>query len=79
MEQQSTDTTPAEKPPKINKTADRAAYMRAYRLANLEKCREQDRQQYHDNKPTNPEAKMKQVERMVLNALAKYPEILNSM
>jgi hypothetical protein len=71
--------TPLEKQEKIKKTADRAAYMRAYRLANLEKCREQDRRQYHANKPTNPEAKMKQVEIMVLNALAKYPEILNNM
>ena len=66
-------------PVKINKTADRAAYMRAYRLANLEKCREQDRQQYHRNKPTDPEAKRKQIERLVLNAIAKYPEILKSI
>jgi len=37
-------------PNKRNKTADMAAYMRAYRLANLEKCRQQDREQYHFNK-----------------------------
>jgi chaperonin GroEL (HSP60 family) len=32
------------------KTTNMAAYMRAYRLANLEKCRQQDREQYHFNK-----------------------------
>ena len=32
------------------KTTNLAAYMRAYRLANLEKCRQQDREQYHFNK-----------------------------
>ena len=71
---------PAEQPPvKINKTADRAAYMRAYRLANLEKCREQDRQQYHRNKPMTEEAKLKHAEQLILNVLAKYPEILKSI
>ena len=73
------DTT--EQPPivKQKKTADMAAYMRAYRLANLEKCREQDRQQYHRNKPTTEEAKRKRAERLVLNVLEKYPEILKSI
>jgi hypothetical protein len=32
------------------KTADMAAYMREYRLANIEKCRKQDRDQYHLSK-----------------------------
>jgi len=64
---------------KPRKTEDMAAYMRAYRLANLEKCREQDRQQYHRNKPTTEEAKRKQAEKKVLAALAKYPEILNNI
>lgn len=74
MEQ--TDQTPA---PKIKKTADRAAYMRNYRLANLEKCREQDRRQYHANKPTDYEAKRSQAERLVFNTLLKYPEILDTL
>lgn len=74
MENQQPETTEKQK-----KTADMAAYMRAYRLANLEKCREQDRQQYHRNKPTTDEAKRKQAERMVLNTLAKYPDILNNI
>jgi hypothetical protein len=76
MEQQLTEQLPA---PKIKKTADRAAYMRAYRLANLEKCREQDRRQYHANKPTNYEAKRSEAERKILNALLKYPEILDTL
>lgn len=32
------------------KTADMAAYMREYRLANIDKCRKQDRDQYHISK-----------------------------
>ena len=71
--------TPTETTEKQKKTADMAAYMRAYRLANLEKCREQDRKQYHRNKPMTDEAKRKQAERMVLSTLAKYPEILNNI
>lgn len=35
---------------KTKKTADMATYMREYRLANLEKCRKQDRDQYHITK-----------------------------
>jgi len=64
---------------KVKKTADMAAYMRAYRLANLEKCRQQDREQYHRNKPTTEEAKRQRAERIVLNTLEKYPEILKSI
>ena len=73
------DTTEQQPIVKQKKTADMAAYMRAYRLANLEKCREQDRQQYHRNKPTTEEAKRKRAERLVLNVLEKYPEILKSI
>ncbi|MCX6666125.1 MAG: hypothetical protein NT038_08745 [Euryarchaeota archaeon] len=36
-----------EEPIVTRKTADMAAYMRQYRLANLDKCRAQDREQYH--------------------------------
>ena len=32
------------------KTSDMAAYMREYRLANIDKCRKQDRDQYHISK-----------------------------
>lgn len=35
---------------KTKKTADMASYMREYRLANLDKCRKQDRDQYHISK-----------------------------
>lgn len=42
MQTQSQDETKPQK-----KTADMASYMREYRLANLEKCRRQDRDQYH--------------------------------
>lgn len=35
-----------EQPIVTRKTDDMAAYMRAYRLANIEKCRQQDRDQY---------------------------------
>ena len=35
---------------KNKKTADMASYMREYRKANLEKCRKQDRDQYHISK-----------------------------
>jgi hypothetical protein len=71
--------------PKIKKTADRQAYMRdymaIYRLANLEKCREQDRAKYHRNKErkNTEEERRKRAERLVLNALEKYPELLNSI
>jgi len=36
-----------EEPTHVNKTTDMAAYMRQYRLDNLDKCRAQDREQYH--------------------------------
>ena len=69
--------------PTVKKTADKNAYMReymrTYRLANLEKCREQDRAKYHRRKPVDEEEKMKRAERMVLNALAKYPDIINTI
>jgi hypothetical protein len=61
------------------KTADMNAYMRdymkQYRLKNLEKCKEQHRQQYHRHKPTTEEEKMKRAEKMVLKTLEKYPEL----
>jgi predicted ABC-class ATPase len=82
MEQPTTVTT-AE--PKIKKTADRTAYMRdymaVYRYSNLEKCRAQERAKYHRNKErkNTEEEKKKRAERLVLNALEKYPEILNSI
>jgi len=53
--------------------------MRTYRLANLEKCRAQDRAKYHRKKPINDDDKMKRAERMVLNALEKYPQIFNNI
>ena len=75
--EQPTDQVP------VKKTADKNAYMREYmrmyRLANLEKCREQDRAKYHRRKPMDDDDKMKQAERMVLNALAKYPNIMNTL
>jgi len=74
---------PTEQPPVVKKTADINAYMREYmrqyRVKNLEKCKEQHRQQYHRNKPKTEEEKKAAVEKMVLNALEKYPEILNSI
>jgi hypothetical protein len=67
----------------VKKTADINAYMREYmkqyRLKNLEKSREQHRQQYHRNKPKTDEEKQKRAEQLVLNTLAKYPEILKSI
>jgi hypothetical protein len=78
MEQSNTEQPPMEK-----KTADINAYMREYmrnyRLKNLDKCKEQHRQQYHRNKPTTEEAKLKHAEQLVLNTLAKYPQILKSI
>lgn len=41
-----------EQPIVTRKTDDMAAYMRQYRLANLDKCRAQDREQYHAIKHT---------------------------
>lgn len=79
MEPQATEASPVIKQEKQKKTADMAAYMRAYRLANLEKCREQDRKQYHASKPVTDEDKMKKAQRSVLNALTKYPELLNNI
>lgn len=67
----------------VKKTADKNAYMReymrTYRLANLEKCREQDRAKYHRKKPIDEDEKMKRAERMVLNALEKYPQLFNNI
>lgn len=78
MEPQATEQQPMEK-----KTADIKAYMReymkAYRLKNLEKCKEQHRRQYHRNKPVTEEEKLKRAEQLVLNTLAKYPAILKSI
>lgn len=78
MEQPTTEQPPVEK-----KTADINAYMREYmrqyRAKNLEKCKAQHRQHYHRNKPKTDEEKVAAAERKVLNALAKYPEILKSI
>jgi hypothetical protein len=74
---------PTEQSPVEKKTADLNAYMREYmrqyRVKNLEKCKEQHRQQYHRNKPKTDEEKAIAAEKRVLNALAKYPEILKSI
>ena len=77
MEQPTTDTTPEKKTADIN--AYMREYMRQYRLKNLEKCKEQHRQQYHRKKPKTDEEKAIAAEKMVLNTLAKYPEILKSI
>jgi len=53
--------------------------MRQYRLKNLEKSKEQHRQQYHRNKPKTDEEKALAAEKRVLNTLAKYPSILKSI
>ena len=74
---------PTEQSPVEKKTADLNAYMREYmrqyRVKNLEKCKEQHRQQYHRNKPKTDEEKAIAAEKRVLNTLAKYPEILKSI
>jgi len=74
---------PTEQLPVEKKTADLNAYMREYmrqyRVKNLEKCKEQHRQQYHRNKPKTDEEKAIAAEKRVLNTLAKYPEILKSI
>lgn len=77
MEQPATTTTPEKKTADLN--AYMREYMRNYRLKNLEKCKEQHRQQYHRNKPKTDEEKLKHAEQMVLNTLAKYPDILKSI
>lgn len=78
MEQSTTEQPPTEK-----KTADINAYMREYmrqyRVKNLEKCKAQERAKYHRRKPKTDEEKAIAAERKVLNALAKYPEILKSI
>jgi hypothetical protein len=74
---------PTEQPPTEKKTADINAYMRdymrQYRVKNLEKCKAQDRAKYHRRKPKTDEEKAIAAEKRVLNALAKYPEILKSI
>lgn len=76
---------PTTEQPPVKKTADRAAYMRdymaVYRHENLEKCRAQDRAKYHRNKErrNTEEEKKKRAERLILNALEKYPELLNNL
>jgi hypothetical protein len=76
--EQPTEQTPMEK-----KTADINAYMREYmrqyRVKNLEKCKAQERAKYHRRKPKTDEEKAIAAEKRVLNALAKYPEILKSI
>lgn len=65
------------------KTADINAYMREYmrqyRVKNLEKCKAQERAKYHRRKPKTDEEKKEKAEKMVLNALEKYPELLKSI
>jgi len=76
---------------KPKKTADMASYMREYRKANLEKCRKQDRDQYHISKNKeyiqilSPEQLEKYKEdlkcvcsiiRAIHIAKEKYPELL---
>jgi hypothetical protein len=67
----------------VKKTADIKAYMREYmrnyRVKNIDKCKEQHRQQYHRNKPKTDEEKEIAAERRVLNIFAKYPAILKSI
>jgi len=76
---------PTTEQPPVKKTADRTAYMRdymaIYRLEHLEKCRAQDRAKYHRNKErkNTEEEKKKRAERLILNALEKYPELLNNL
>lgn len=73
---------PTEQPP-VKKTADlneyMREYMRQYRAKNLEKCKAQERAKYHRRKPKTDEEKALAAEKRVLNALAKYPEILKSI
>jgi len=76
---------------KTKKTADMASYMREYRMANLEKCRKQDRDQYHITKNKeyiqilNPQQLEKykddlksvcSIIRAIHIAKEKYPELL---
>lgn len=83
MEHSATTATTDSAP--VKKTADRAAYMRdymaIYRMENLEKCRALDRAKYHRNKErkNTEEEKRKRAERLIINALEKYPELLNSI
>ena len=75
-------STTTEQPP-AKKTADMNAYMReymkAYRVANLEKCREQDRAKYHRRKPVDDDGKRKKAEQTLLSILGKYPELLEDL
>jgi hypothetical protein len=43
------------------------------------KCKAQERAKYHRRKPKTDEEKAIAAEKRVLNALAKYPEILKSI
>jgi len=74
---------PTTEQPSVKKTSDINAYMReymrAYRVKNLEKCKAQERAKYQRRKPKTDEEKAIAAEKMVLNALAKYPEILKSI
>jgi hypothetical protein len=69
--------------PSVKKTADineyMREYMRQYRAKNLDKCKAQERAKYHRRKPKTDEEKAIAAEKMVLNTLAKYPEILKSI
>ena len=75
--EQMTDQSPAKKTADIN--AYMREYMRQYRIKNLEKCKAQDRAKYHRRKPKTDDEKKEKAEKMVLNALEKYPELLNSI
>jgi len=69
--------------PSVKKTGNINEYMREYmkqyRAKNLEKCKAQERAKYHRRKPKTDEEKALAAEKRVLNALAKYPEILKSI
>lgn len=77
MEQPTTEQPPVKKTADINEYM--REYMRQYRVKNLEKCKAQERAKYHRRKPKTDEEKAIAAEKRVLNALAKYPEILKSI
>jgi hypothetical protein len=75
--EQPTEQTPEKKTADLN--AYMREYMKQYRAKNLEKCKAQERAKYHRRKPKTDEEKAIAAEKRVLNALAKYPEILKSI
>jgi len=77
MEQPTTEQPSVKKTGNINEYM--REYMKQYRAKNLEKCKAQERAKYHRRKPKTDEEKALAAEKRVLNALAKYPEILKSI